>query len=186
MNKGDKLFGGSFSFATYNCASDVFNSSGGNNAGIAPSFSWVIKKNLSFGTRAVIGYSQSKASNSSTPETKNKNFGLGLSLFLKKYKLLQNKFGFYIDNEINVNYTINKQESGSPVIITKFKNKGIGYRLNPGVFYRFSNHFFGEANIGGAYFSYNKGQDAHSFSGGLSFLQYFNLGINYQLDKKKS
>jgi hypothetical protein len=185
LNKGDKLFGGSISFTTYNYNSNVYNSSGGSNAGIAPSFSWLIKNNLALGIRGGVGYSTSKAENQTGPANKNTNLNAGAGVFLKKYKSLKDKFGLYFDNEVSFNFISNKQKGGIPLTIIKNETKGIGYEFSPGVFYKFSNHFMGEANIGGAYATYNKGGGSNNFSAGLSLLQYFNLGINYRIEGKK-
>ena len=49
----------------------------------------------------------------------------------------------------------------------------------------FSKKFIGEGNIGGAFLGYNAGQGSRNFGASVSFLQYFNLGLNYVIDKKK-
>lgn len=59
------------------------------------------------------------------------------------------------------------------------------YRFVPGVFYKFSKNFIGEGSIGGVFASYYGGQGTHSFGTGVTFLQSFNLGINYVIEKKK-
>jgi hypothetical protein len=109
----------------------------------------------------------------------------GIGIFIKKYKPLKEKFGIYFDNELGGHYMVSKEEyiSGSN---SKNEAYGISYQFSPGVFYRFSKRFMGEGNIGGVYTSYYGGQGTHNFGIGVSFLQTFNLGINYLLDKKGS
>ena len=110
--------------------------------------------------------------------------GLGLSIYLKKYKLLQNKLGIYFENEVGG--TRNSQKTKTN-IVTNYSGTGWGmhYNFNPGVFYKFSDRLFSEVNLGGVYASYNKpAPDQSSFGAGISFLQSFNLGINYRINKK--
>ena len=103
-------------------------------------------------------------------------------MFLKKYKLLQNKFGIYFDHGINGMVTSAKLET---TITSKHTYWGTNYTFSPGVFYKFSDNFLGEANIGGLYASYSYENNVqNSFGVGASFLQYFNLGINYRIMKK--
>lgn len=185
LNKGDKLFGGSFTFSASNYTTDAFNSGGGSNTGIAPTFSWLIKNNLAMGIRGGIGYSTNWAENQAGQKDKNAIISSGVSVFLRKYKSIKEKFGYYLDNDLGINFYSDRQESGSSGTILKNNTKGIGYRFSPGVYYKFSDNFLGEANIGGAYASYRKNKGgSKSFGAGVSFLQYFNLGINYRINSK--
>ena len=61
---------------------------------------------------------------------------------------------------------------------------GGGYNFIPGVFYKFSGNFLGEANIGGVFASYFSNTNTKNYGIGVSFLQYFNLGIAYRIPKK--
>ena len=185
LNKGDRLFGGSLSFSTFNYNTNISNSNGGSNVGVSPSFSWLIKNNVALGVRGGIGYSQDWAKNLAGQKNSNINSYSSLGVFLKKYKLLKEKFGYYLDHDFSVNYNNSRQESGSPAVVLKNNSKGAIYRFSPGVFYMFSNNFLGEANIGGAFASYNRNSGgAKNFNAGLSFLQFFNLGINYRISSK--
>lgn len=183
IDKGDKLFGGSFSLILFNSNPSGPQSNYSSNAGILPSFEVAVKPNLALGVRGSINYAHNKSTNIAPQDYEQTGFGLGLTLFLKKYKLLQNKFGVYFDNAVSGSSYYQKQQSAAAT--QKDKLKGADYTFRPGVFYRFSDRFFGEANIGGASVSYTHGSNNNNFSIGASFLQTFNLGINYRISKKK-
>lgn len=185
FNKGDKLIGGSFSFSIFNVSNNgpagYYNAG---NVGILPSYSWFIKNNLAMGIRGNINYLRSEQE-TATGERISSSFITGISVFLKKYKPLKDKFGMYFENEIGGNYNVTKDNFSSSSTYTKNSVYGLTYHFSPGVFYRFSKRFLGEGNIGGVYASYYGGQGSNNLGIGASFLQYFNLGINYLLEKKK-
>jgi hypothetical protein len=61
----------------------------------------------------------------------------------------------------------------------------MGYAFQPGVFYKFSENFFGEGNIGGVAATYYwEGSNLKGFSISASFFQSFNLGVNYRIERK--
>jgi len=185
VNKGDKLFGGSFSFSVFNTNDNgpAYYNTG--NVGLLPSFGWAIKKNLVLGIRGSIGYSRSKASYNFSDHRIITSLNFGPGVYLRKYRELKNKFGVYFNHEASVQYNRTKEKIGS-VAVGNFKTWGGSYTFSPGVFYKFSDHFFGEANIGGLYASYYSGNNSNNYGAGVSFLQYFNLGINYRFRGKKS
>ena len=184
FNKSDKLIGGSFSFSVFNLNQSGPQYYNAGNVGILPSYSWFIKNNLAMGIRGNFNYNRSDTKFANGEGTQ-RYLNTGISVFLKKYKPLKEKFGVYFENEAGGFYYLTKEEFLSG---TKSKNEayGITYKFNPGVFYRFSRRFMGEGNIGGVQASYYGGQGTHNFGLGASFIQNFNLGINYLLDKKKS
>jgi len=184
FNKGDKLIGGSFSFSIFNVNNNGPGYYNGGNVGILPSYSWFIKNNLAMGIRGNINYLRSEQE-TATGERINSSFITGISVFLKKYKPVKDKFGIYFENEIGGNYNVTKDKFSSSPTYTKSSVYGLTYHFSPGVFYRFSKRFIGEGNIGGVYASYYSGQGSNNLGIGASFLQYFNLGINYLLEKKK-
>lgn len=187
IQKGDKLFGGSFSFSAFNTNPTGPQSAVYSNAGILPSFAIAVKNNLTFGVRGNINYSRNRMENNSSDKTVQTNLSLGLGLFLKKYRLLQNRFGVYFDNEIGGRLDFQKGKFNNSPDYQKYTTWGANYTFSPGVFYKFSDRFLGEANIGGVSVSYYKPYDSGShFGAGVSFLQYFNLGINYRISKNKS
>ncbi len=136
------------------------------------------------GIRGNIGYMRAKQVLATEVRT-NTSLVTGISVFLKKYKPIKDKFGMYFENEISGSYNVTKDKSTSSPSYTKSSMYGVSYHFNPGVYYRFSNRFMGEGNIGGVYASYYSGQSSNNFGIGATFLQYFNLGINYLIERKK-
>lgn len=184
VQKGDKLFGGSFSATFFNINGSGPNYNWTSNAGIFPSFAWTIKNDLTLGVKGGISYSRGIIKYD--PDNKYTSSGLSISpgIFLKKYKTLKEMFGIYFSNELNGYYARSKQETpNNPT--TKNSAWGGDYRFNPGVFYKFSDSFIGEANIGGVYASYYGNNGTHNTGVGVSFLQSFNIGFNYIIGKKK-
>ena len=90
----------------------------------------------------------------------------------------------YVEHELGGHYTNYKEESPS-MPVSKSKLYGATYKISPGLFYRFSKRFMGEGNIGGAFVSYYGGGGNRNFGVGATFLQNFNLGINYVIEKKR-
>jgi hypothetical protein len=177
LNKGNKLFGGSFSFSVFNTNNSGPSYYTAGNAGLLPAYGWVIKNDLVLGVKGSVTFSHTKNVVSVSEKRVVNSFSFGPGVFIKKYKLLKNKFGLYFDHELNAYYNINKEKvTAQPDL--KYHSSGGSYNFNPGVFYKFSENFFGEANIGGVYASY--------YGIGASFLQYFNLGINYRIPRKNS
>jgi hypothetical protein len=185
FNKGDKLIGGSLSFSVFNTNTSGPGYYHAGNVGILPSYSWFIKNNLAMGIRGSFNYNRSDQKFENGEKRAQRYLNTGLSVFLKKYKPVREKFGVYFENEIGGHYYVTKEEYPTGI---KSKNVayGMSYQFSPGVFYRFSKRFMGEGNIGGVYTSYYGGQGTHNFGIGASFLQNFNLGINYLLERKGS
>jgi hypothetical protein len=185
LQKGDKLFGGSFSFsyANYNNPDGINGSFG--NTSITPSYGWAVKENLVFGLQGYVSYSHtSSAANNPSNKFISSQFGFGPGMFFRKYKSLKDKFGIYFNHSVNFNYSVSRHKNINSTDFTKSTIYGGSYNFSPGVFYKFSDSFFGEANIGGLFSSYyNNG--ANNFNLGASFLQYFNIGINYRIPRKR-
>src|SRR5690349_4042251 len=59
IQRGDKLFGGSFSATFFNINGNGPNYNSSGNAGIFPSFAWAIKNDLVLGVKGGISYSSS-------------------------------------------------------------------------------------------------------------------------------
>jgi len=185
INKGDRLFGGSFSFSFFNSNNNGLNYSNIGNAGIIPSYGWALKNDLVFGIRGFINYEHSEWLNTPTDKNTRNSFSFGPGLFLKKYKLLKNKFGMYLNNELSGIYSTSKQKSTNFPDYMKSHSWGVAFNLNPGVFYKFSDNFFGEGNIGGLSAFYNSNGTIKNSGISATFLQYFNLGINYRIANNK-
>lgn len=187
IEKEDKLLGSDLSFYIYNSDNNGIDHKRNSNAGIFPSFGIALKDDLVLGPRGSITYNRTAATYTDSLKTTETSLGVGLGVFLKKYKLVQNKFGVYFDNELGSNWDYRKHNStgSQPGFDSKFWR--VYYHFNPGVFYKFSDRFLGEANIGGVYASYSKTDYYTSHvSLGVSFFQYFNLGLSYRLSKKKT
>jgi len=186
INKGEKLFGGSFSFSVFEINSNGPGYNSGGNAGIFPSFAWVIRNDVALGIRGAINYGYTGIKPTSTDKTENNTFGLGVGVFVRKYKLLKNKFGLYFNNEASANYGVDKRRQTGGGISTSSSSHSWGgmYSFQPGVFYKFSEYFFGEGSIGGLFAYYYGDGVTKNFGLGASFLQYFNLGINYRIERK--
>lgn len=187
MAKGDKLLGGDFSISIYDVNPNGSNYNTISNAGISPSFGIAIKDNLVFGPRGNISYNHQRTKYNDSTKSSHSNLGVGLGVFLKKYKEVQNRFGIYFDNELSGTLRFQKSSGLGYPSSEPSTNWGAQYSFNPGVFYRFSDAFLGEANLGGLYASYYKQEGNGSYFGlGASFFQYFNVGISYRFSKKKT
>lgn len=183
LNKGDKLFGGSFSFSVFNNNESGPNYYNTGNVGLFPSFGWAMKNNLVFGVQGSAGFSRSQTSYNVSDKRTVTSFSFGPGIYIRKYKELRDRFGLYFNHGVNANYGTTKEKlSSSPG--TKYEFWGGSYSFSPGVFYKFSEHFFGEANIGGLFASYSSNGNSSNYGIGASFLQYFNLGINYRIPRK--
>jgi hypothetical protein len=177
--KGDKLFGGSF--AGYFQFYDQTVRQSSSNVGFIPSFGWFIKDNLAMGVRGGLSVSASRNA-ASIPTYKTNAIGFTPGVFLAKYKTLKEKFGLRMMHELYASYF--RQRTANGTTTTKTISSGVTYNFTPGVFYRFSKNFMGEASIGGLFAAYSKSGDSKSYSMGANFLQGFNLGINYVMAKR--
>jgi len=186
FEKEDKLFGGSFSFSVFNVNSSGPGYYNTGNVGLLPSYSWVVKKNIALGIKGNISYSRVVTTQSATDKNISTSFIIGPTVFLKKYKALKEKFGIYFEHAVGVRYSFDKLKNPSLPDHIKSHTYAANYQFNPGVFYRFSNRFIGEGNIGGVYASYYRNGNNDTFGIAASFLQSFNLGINYVIGKNKS
>lgn len=180
INKSDKLFGGSFNGNFFN------NSRGPNpvqtgNIGFAPSFGWAIKKNLVMGLKGSIGYSRSENINGSV-KTISSGISILPGIFFTRYKQLKKQFGVTFTNEVFAGYGQSKLKTATGEITSD--SRSAGYSFSPGVYYRFSDHFFGQASFGGAYATWQGAENTNTFNAGVSFLQAFQVGINYRIGKR--
>lgn len=183
IQKGDKLLGGTLG-GNFNNYTQNNTNNRGSNAGVYPSLSFAIKNNLALGIRGGIAYSHQQYTQG-VGETVQSSFSTGVGLFLKKYRPVHDKFGFYFDHSVHGSFFSNK--SKDPTNFTNIqKGWGAGYLLTPGVFYRFTERFLGEGSLGGLYANYSAAANGgtENFSAGASFLQYFNVGINYRFGRK--
>src|SRR5215211_2962418 len=118
VQKGDKLVGGSLAWSTDGF--DPTASETGTNAtiGIFPSFSFAVKDNLAIGVK--INFS--KESFRSGVDTSRRLIYGGV-LFLKKYKVISDRFGLYFNHGISAMEDEDKHEYAG----VTYKNYARGY-----------------------------------------------------------
>lgn len=185
INKGDRLFGGGLSLTFFNVNSNGSQNNYGNVA-LIPSYSWGVKQNQVFGLKGSINYGRNETQTGTAGTRTISNFVFGPGIFLKKYREWKNRFGIYFSHELNGSYALQREKYSS--IPDRFRTStwGANYTFSPGVFYKFSENFIGEANIGGVYANYSSGNFTRAYGLGASFLQYFNLGFNYRIPRRNS
>ena len=84
FNKGDKMFGGSFSFSVFNTNTSGPGYYNAGNVGILPSYSWFIKNNLAMGIRGNISYYKSVTKFETGERRLSRSIGTGIAVFFKK------------------------------------------------------------------------------------------------------
>jgi hypothetical protein len=185
IKKGDKLFGGGLSISFLNGNNNGAPNNSGN-IGLIPSYAWGINDNVVFGIKGQVGYSRSESPSGSSGTRTVNSFSFGPSIFFKKYRELKDRFGVYFNHELGGNYNLAREKFSAIPVRYRSTSWSTAYTFSPGVFYKFSEHFFGEANIGGLSAFYFGGTGTRNLGIGASFLQYFNLGINYRIPRKNS
>jgi hypothetical protein len=178
FSKGNRMFGGSFSGDAYR--NDVASPVAGTNVNFSPAYAWFVKDNLAMGIRGSLGFSANKNTNGA----KNRQFLAGPSVFLTRYKTLKDRFGVSFSHELAFSYSKSVIKlNGNPV--SEFNSYSGSYTFSPGVFYRFSEHFMGEAGIGGVSVYHGSSNNADKGYGvRASFLRSFNIGVNYVIAGK--
>jgi hypothetical protein len=185
ISKKDKLFGASAAVSLYNIdeMASVTGTRRSSNIGLVPSFAWAIKDNVAMGIKAGLNFSR-VINGSGTIKTVQTGLHIGPQLFIRKYRTLVKNFGVSFNHEVGAYYASSSTKSDQVRI--KNYSWGGGYSFTPSVFYKFSDRFLGEANIGGIGFSYNKNQGSRQWAVGGTFLTYFNIGIQYIIPSKKA
>jgi hypothetical protein len=141
-------------------------------------------ENIMIGVKGKFSYSKSEFETTQQKQ-KSSSLQVGPEFFLRKYKLLENRFGLFFNHGLYATYILQKSETIGQ-LKSKDKIWGGGYNFTPGAFYKFSERFIGEASIGGLYADYNYNNGANVWSVGATFLSYFNLGIQYVIPGKRS
>jgi hypothetical protein len=187
LSKKDKLFGASTSLSFYfvNTSPQVIGDiKHYNNVALIPSYAWVVKNNLAFGIKGNVSVSR-QTQVVGSGKNKYSTLNIGPEIFLKKYRTLSQNFGVFFNNGIYFSYINTRQKNSGDFL--KSNTWGGGYNFTPGVFYQFTERFLGEANIGGLSASYSKVDGGREeFGIGASFLNYFNIGLQYVIRKNKS
>jgi hypothetical protein len=186
VSRKDKLFGVAASVSYYNNNQPPSNSGSQqySNVALIPSYGWAVIDNVVIGVKGNFSYGSTKYE---TPLQKQKSSALqaGPEFYLKKYKLLRDRFGLLFNHSIYASYTRQKSEIVGQTS-SNSKVWGGGYNFTPGAFYKFSERFLGEANIGGLFADYTYNNGGKTYSIGASFLRYFNLGVQYIIPGKRS
>jgi hypothetical protein len=179
FNKGDQLFGGSFSAGISNQDNNN-NVNTNSNVGITPSYAWMIRKNTALGIKGSIHFTSSKQKDNLS-KSESHAIGINPGIFLTRYKILKDKFGVTFTHEASAGFYRQTNKSGTTE--SKTKSRSARYNFNPGVFYRFTENVMGQADIGGIYALWSGATGVNNFNAGASFLQSFNVGINYRIAK---
>jgi hypothetical protein len=186
VQKGDKLLGGSLSasYREYEPIGPQYNHY--SNIGLLPSYGKAVKNNLVLGTQLNLSFYHSESMDDGDRKAYQTTYGTGISIFLRKYRPVQNRFGVYFENKLSGLLSFDQYKYSYIAETYKHKNWGVAYSFNPGVYYKFSDFILGEANFGGAQAQYRKSEQSDgAYSVNLSLLQQFNLGVNFILNGKK-
>jgi hypothetical protein len=185
FSKKDKLFGASAAVSLYNIdeMASVTGTRRSSNVSLVPSIAWAIKDNVAMGIKAGLNYTR-VINGSGTTKTVQTGLHIGPQMFIRKYRTLVKNFGVSFNHEVGAYYASTSTKSDQ--VRLKSYGWGGGYIFTPSVFYKFSDRFLGEANIGGIGFSYNKNQGSRQWGVGGTFLTYFNIGIQYIIPSKKA
>ena len=181
IEKGEKFFGGSFGSNSSTSTQNNYEHRN-SNAGLYPALAFGIRQNLVFGVRGQLSYGRSKITQG-VGQLVQTGFGSGLGLFVKKYRPLQERFGIYFDHTVSGGF-VEQSITDYNNTTTQNNSWNAGYQFSPGAFFRFSERFLGEANIGGLYANYYDGPgEGNGYALGASFLQSFTVGIMYRFGK---
>lgn len=182
FQKGDRLPGGSFSASVFNLGSGGSNYRLQSNAGIQPSYAWLVKDNLSLGVRGNISFSSNR-DRSDINSNRSHGIGIGPGIFLAKFRKIRDKFGVSFTHDLGAGY--NRAVSRNNGIKSVTESINAQYSFSPGVYYMFTGNFMGMGSLGGVYAAWQRGTNYHNLGLGVSFLQNFNLGIAYRFSKKQ-
>ena len=146
VDKGDWLLGGSFGFNSANSNSNYSTS----NANFAPNIGVAIGKN------SVIGLGFGLAYSSNSVQQSILNFSS--SVFYKKYFVLKNKLGYYLQLRGGILLATNKftyiDSSGSTMKVN-YKSYSCSVGITPGIYYQVAPRILLTADVGGLGYAYS-------------------------------
>jgi len=184
IEKKDILIGGTFGFNTGTPNGMTTT----NNTNINPRIGYAIGNNSVLSARLGFGFGNSKTDGVS----KTNNYSLSLGLSWRKYFPLNEKFGWYAD--LNGNYQLIEQKTkslgvGSPNTIETYIRERSVY-VNPGIYFMPVKGMIIGADVGGLGYSYSKtsygvGSGTRNSGFSANFLNTFNFGIDFIINKKK-
>ena len=179
VQKGDWLLGGSIGINAGNSSSMGYSTS---NVNILPHIGLAIGKNSVLGLNFGIIYYNSSSGGFST-------LTFATNLFYKKYYVLKNKLGWYLEPGGGAGWSENRQTAiDSTGAIFKIKNTTRYYIFGivPGIYYQISPGILLNVDCGGISYSYsNLGSGYSSTNFYFNFLNSFTFGLDFALSKNK-
>lgn len=181
VQKKDLLLGGTLSIGTNNY-------SGGNNTSntnLNPRIGYAIGSNSTLSLRLGFGINTGKSPYGSNRYT---NFSAGISW--KRFFSIKEKFGWYTDVYGNASTGSSRQTSPSSVT-SKITNIGFGAGLTPGIYYMELPRLIISTDFGGIGYSYTRNTEtgSNAFRSSyinVNFLNYFSVGVDFILTKRKA
>lgn len=192
FSKGDKILGGSASFASGKSKNDFQSNTPpltrdpeakSMDVSINPSLGFFTSASTVHGFRLRFALSESrqKSSNAAEPEYKNGTFGIGGGYFFRKYKTFSGNLGGF--GELGAGYMYNKPRYGSGTTPTHT----ISADAKLGIYYAIDKRLLIEGAlgvVGGRYdFSNNDVTKFHSLTFNGGFSTGFSLGVQFLFHK---
>jgi hypothetical protein len=173
VEKGDLLLGGSFGVNTGNTGGTS------SNANLTPHLSMGIGHNSVLGLG--FGFNYYTASGGE------KEFSVSGNLYYKKYFVLKNKVGWYLQAAGGVGWSRTEQpfldSTGTVTQKVSSNNNTYTASLTPGIYYQAEPWLFLNADCGGILYSYTHAQDGGWTSEFfVGFLQSFTFGVDFVIN----
>jgi hypothetical protein len=178
IEKGNLLLGGSFGLNSNN-SNPTYTTS---NANITPHIGLGIGKNSVIG----LGFGFSYSSNSGMQS----NLDLSTNIFYKKYFVIKNKLGYYLQLHGGVTVSTSKYtviDSSGNANKTSYKEYSYSLGIIPGIYYEVAPWILLTADVGGLGYVYsNNGGRNWSSNFNVGFFNSFTFGVEFILGKKQS
>ena len=179
IEKGDLLLGGSFGINANSANSSSYTTS---NANFAPHIGLAIGKNSVIGLGFGLSYSSNSAAQS--------NFDFSSSVLYKKYFVIRNKLGYYLQLHGGILLATNKFtyiDSSGSAMKTNYKSYSYSVGITPGIYYGVTPRLLLTADVGGLGYAYSDGgSGSWSSNFNMSFLNSFTFGVDFILGKKQA
>jgi hypothetical protein len=178
IDKGDWILGGSFGLNSANSNSNYSTS----NANFAPNIGLAIGRNSVIGLGFGLAYSSNSVQQSF--------LSFSSSVFYKKYFIIKNKLGYYLQLHGGILFETNKfnaiDSSGNTSKI-RYKSYVYNVGITPGIYYEVAPRILLTADVGGLGYAYSNGGSGNwSSNFNLSFLNSFTFGVDFVLGKKQA
>lgn len=182
IDKGDWLLGGSFGFNSTNAYVNNSNSYTNSNGNFEPNVGVAIGKNSLIG----LGFGLSYSTNSSHQSS----LGFSSDLFYKKYFVIRNKMGCYLQLQGGILLETSKYtviDSSGSSLKSNYKSYFYTAGITPGIYYEVAPRILLTANVGGLGYEYsNNGSGSWSSYLNVSFLNNFTFGVDFIIGKKQA